>query len=110
MSHSPLPWKVNPTHHRFILDSDLHIVADCQPRHETFPEGYANASLIVSAINSQPKLAETLKTIREYFISKGIPASRISSVTGFGETKPVGSNDTEEGKALNRRVEIKAVH
>ena len=50
------------------------------------------------------------KTIREYFISKGIPASRITSVTGFGKAKPVGSNETEEGKALNRRVEIKAVH
>lgn len=50
------------------------------------------------------------KTIREYFISKGIPASRITSVVGYGEAKPVGSNETEEGKALNRRVEIKAVH
>lgn len=50
------------------------------------------------------------KTIKEYFISKGIPAKRISSVAGYGEAKPVGSNATEEGKALNRRVEIKAVH
>jgi outer membrane protein OmpA-like peptidoglycan-associated protein len=50
------------------------------------------------------------KTIREYFISKGIPAARIASVTGYGETKPIGSNETEEGKAMNRRVEIKAVH
>jgi outer membrane protein OmpA-like peptidoglycan-associated protein len=50
------------------------------------------------------------KTIREYFISKGIPAARITSATGYGKAKPVGSNDTEEGKALNRRVEIKAIH
>ena len=50
------------------------------------------------------------KTIKNYFISKGIPAKRITSVEGYGETKPVGDNSTEEGKALNRRVEIKAVH
>lgn len=50
------------------------------------------------------------KTVKDYFISKGIPAARITSVAGFGESKPIAPNDTEEGKALNRRVEIKAVH
>jgi outer membrane protein OmpA-like peptidoglycan-associated protein len=35
----------------------------------------------------------------------GIAADRITS-RGFGQTKPVGSNDTPEGRRLNRRVEI----
>lgn len=45
--------------------------------------------------------------VRQYFIAKGIPASRISAV-GQGEAKPISTNDTEEGRAKNRRVEIKS--
>lgn len=47
------------------------------------------------------------KSVMNYFVSKGLPASRITS-EGYGESKPIASNDTEEGKAKNRRVEIKA--
>lgn len=47
------------------------------------------------------------KVVMNYFISKGIPASRLTS-EGYGESKPVATNDTEEGKAKNRRVEIMA--
>jgi outer membrane protein OmpA-like peptidoglycan-associated protein len=40
-----------------------------------------------------------------YLQSQGVPASRISTA-GRGETEPVASNDTEAGKAQNRRVEV----
>jgi OOP family OmpA-OmpF porin len=43
--------------------------------------------------------------VRNYMISRGIDASRIST-RGYGEMDPVASNDTEEGRAQNRRVEI----
>ena len=43
--------------------------------------------------------------VRNYFISKGIDATRLTA-KGYGETKPVQSNDTEEGRAKNRRVAI----
>ncbi|GAB4036254.1 OmpA family protein [Spirosoma jeollabukense] len=43
--------------------------------------------------------------VREYFISKGIEPDRIAS-KGFGETKPVATNDSEEGRQKNRRVEF----
>ncbi|SFD97591.1 OmpA family protein [Spirosoma endophyticum] len=43
--------------------------------------------------------------VREYFISKGIEPDRIAS-KGFGETKPVATNDTDEGRQKNRRVEF----
>ena len=40
-----------------------------------------------------------------YLQAQGVPASRISTA-GRGESEPVASNDTEAGKAQNRRVEI----
>jgi outer membrane protein OmpA-like peptidoglycan-associated protein len=47
------------------------------------------------------------KSVMNYFVSKGLQASRITS-EGYGEAKPIASNDTAEGQAKNRRVEIKA--
>lgn len=45
---------------------------------------------------------------RKALIEMGVDAARITA-TGYGETKPVASNDTEEGRAKNRRVEIQFV-
>lgn len=42
-----------------------------------------------------------------YLVKKGIDKARLSKAF-FGESKPVGDNATPEGRALNRRVEIKA--
>ena len=47
-------------------------------------------------------------SIRNYLISKGIDGDRILA-KGYGETKPVGDNNTEIGKAQNRRVEITVI-
>jgi outer membrane protein OmpA-like peptidoglycan-associated protein len=47
--------------------------------------------------------------VREYFISKGIEPDRVGS-KGFGETKPVAANDTEEGRQRNRRVEFMIIN
>lgn len=46
------------------------------------------------------------RSVMEYILSKGIPANRITS-QGYGETKPVVDNDTDEHRQLNRRVEFK---
>jgi outer membrane protein OmpA-like peptidoglycan-associated protein len=44
--------------------------------------------------------------VRDYLEKKGIDAARMT-IEGYGETKPVASNDTEEGRAQNRRVELR---
>jgi len=45
------------------------------------------------------------KAVMDYLIEKGIAANRIQT-TGKGDTDPVASNQTEEGRAQNRRTEI----
>lgn len=48
---------------------------------------------------------ERSEVVRDYLISKGISGKRLS-IKHFAQTKPVASNDNEDGKALNRRTEI----
>jgi outer membrane protein OmpA-like peptidoglycan-associated protein len=45
----------------------------------------------------------------EYITGKGIAANRLES-EGFGESKPVDTNDTPEGRAKNRRVDFKILN
>jgi len=49
------------------------------------------------------------KAIIELLKAEGIDASRISS-EGFGDTKPIDTNDSEMGKEKNRRIELKVVN
>jgi outer membrane protein OmpA-like peptidoglycan-associated protein len=52
------------------------------------------------------KLSERrAQAVVDYLITRNISASRIRAI-GYGKTKPLSTNDTEEGKALNRRVEM----
>jgi len=48
------------------------------------------------------------KSVYDYLVTNGIAASRLS-YKGFGETKPIATNDTEEGRAQNRRTEFTVV-
>ena len=45
------------------------------------------------------------KSVSDYAMYQGINSSRLS-IVGLGENEPVASNDTADGKQLNRRVEI----
>jgi outer membrane protein OmpA-like peptidoglycan-associated protein len=49
--------------------------------------------------------SDRANAVKEYMISSGIEASRLSS-KGFGETKFKVKNDSEENRALNRRTEF----
>ncbi len=55
------------------------------------------------------KLSERrAKSVMEYLISHGVDASRLTS-RGYGESQPVASNATPEGRAMNRRVELRVI-
>jgi len=45
--------------------------------------------------------------VRNYLIQKGVPAAELTA-KGYGDTKPVATNETEEGKFRNRRIEFSA--
>ena len=45
------------------------------------------------------------QSVKDYLVEKGVAADRIST-KGFGETKPIATNDTDEGRAQNRRVDV----
>ncbi|MFI3155476.1 MAG: OmpA family protein [Methylococcaceae bacterium] len=46
------------------------------------------------------------RAIANILVSRGVSPDRISAI-GYGDAQPIDSNDTEEGRAKNRRVEVK---
>ena len=44
-------------------------------------------------------------SVRDYLVDQGVPTERVGAV-GYGKSRPKASNDTPEGRQLNRRVEI----
>jgi outer membrane protein OmpA-like peptidoglycan-associated protein len=55
------------------------------------------------------KLSENrAKAVVNYLVSKNISVTRLIS-KGFGATRPIADNKSEEGKAQNRRTELKVV-
>jgi outer membrane protein OmpA-like peptidoglycan-associated protein len=48
------------------------------------------------------------KAVYEYLISRGISADRLSYI-GYGESRPIDTNETSEGRQNNRRVELEII-
>jgi outer membrane protein OmpA-like peptidoglycan-associated protein len=54
----------------------------------------------------QPGLSERrASSVAEYLIGQGLAPNKVTS-QGRGESEPVADNDSEEGRARNRRVEL----
>jgi OOP family OmpA-OmpF porin len=87
----------------FTSLNDVVKVMKANPNYKLKIEGHTdnvgddNANMILSE--------KRASACAKYLISKGIDSSRFE-VQGYGETKPVATNDTKAGKALNRRVEF----
>jgi len=75
---------------------------------------YPNASLVIEGHTDNTgsnayniELSENrANAVKNYLTGKGIDGSRLTA-TGYGEEKPVTTNNTAEGRKLNRRVELK---
>jgi OOP family OmpA-OmpF porin len=66
-------------------------------------EGHTD-SVGVDAYN-QDLSQRRANTVLAFLADRGVPASSMSAV-GFGESRPAASNDTEEGRSANRRIEF----
>ncbi len=78
-------------------------------------ENPAMKILISGFTDNVGKPADNLKlstgravSVVNYLLGKGVNNNRLS-FKGFGEAKPIATNDTEEGRALNRRTELSVV-
>jgi outer membrane protein OmpA-like peptidoglycan-associated protein len=69
-------------------------------------EGYTDN--VGSPADNQKLSENRAKSVVNYLLGKGIAANRLAA-KGFGETKPIADNSTEEGRAQNRRTELKVV-
>jgi OOP family OmpA-OmpF porin len=78
-------------------------LADC-PNRTVSVEGHTDA---VGTDEYNQDLSERRSnSVMDYLVGKGVPGSRLSA-KGFGESSPIATNETREGRALNRRVELR---
>ena len=73
---------------------------------KTYIDVYGHTDSDGSDAYNQTLSERRAQSVAGYLTSHGVQSARIAP-RGFGETQPIGSNATEEGKAANRRVEIK---
>lgn len=73
---------------------------------ESLVDVYGHTDSTGSDAYNQDLSERRARSVAGYLAMRGVSSARIRS-QGFGEQYPVASNDTEEGRALNRRVEIK---
>ncbi len=74
----------------------------------TYVDVYGHTDATGSDAYNQGLSERRARSVADYLSSHGVQSARIGT-RGFGETQPIASNETEEGRAANRRVEIKIV-
>lgn len=95
-------------------------------KYDLKPESYLELDRVVRILNENPDVEihieghtdsigndeynlqlsrKRAESVRNYLVSKGISRERIT-IFGFGSSLPIATNRTEEGRALNRRVEV----
>lgn len=88
----------------------LHNVAELLSKHPSFKikiSGYTDSSGADDVNLALSK--KRAMSVKNYLISDGVSDSRIQA-DGYGEANPVADNETEDGRAKNRRVEFEIVY
>lgn len=105
---------------------NLKNVLFAQAKTEILPESFPELDLVVNFLQTNPNVRielaghtdnrgvhednvklslQRVNKVKAYLVGKGIESKRISG-KGYGGTKPIASNDTEESRKMNRRVEF----
>jgi len=92
---------IKPQYYRFLDDAAK--VFEMNPSIKVEVQG--NTDNIGTAKYNMKLSLERAKSVMQYLVNKGVAQSRLA-VRGFGFSRPVATNDTDEGRALNRRVEL----
>jgi len=69
-------------------------------------QGWRNSTAAQSAEKNKSLSLDRATSVSSYLQALSVPSTQIKSVEGFGEANPVASNDTKDGQAQNRRVEV----
>jgi len=88
-----------------VLDN---VASTLNEYNQTVIEVAGHTDSVGSDSYNQQLSVQRANSVAAYLSSKGIMQQRMITV-GAGETRPVASNDTEAGRAQNRRVEITIV-
>jgi outer membrane protein OmpA-like peptidoglycan-associated protein len=70
---------------------------------------HLNQKIPLGSEKSNQKLSERrAQSVRDWLVREGIDPERIKAV-GYGESNPVATNSTPEGRQENRRIEVKRI-
>ena len=104
--------------HKFVLDAGFELaafratldkVASTLTQYEkTYVDVLGHTDSVGSDAYNQTLSEQRAGTVADYLGLKGVQRARLAT-KGFGESQPRASNTTEDGRASNRRVEIRLV-
>nr|HMU05517.1 OmpA family protein [Saprospiraceae bacterium] len=96
-----------------VLKSESNIVlrqiSDIMNRYPDFNMNISGHTDNTGSSTANQSLSERrAKACYEFLVKQGISADRMS-FTGFGESRPISTNENEKGRTLNRRVEFNMI-
>ena len=88
-----------------VLDNAVKLLSDKSDVNVEI-EGYCD--YIGTEEYNQKLSVERAQTVKVYLVSKGIAENRLTTI-GYGKGNPIANNETEEGRALNRRIVFRII-
>lgn len=91
-----------------LANNVLKVYSDCDVAIQGYTDnqGWKGATAEESIQKNITLSQNRADAVKSYLLAQGAGASQIKSSTGYGQNNPVASNDTKDGQAQNRRVEI----